>query len=123
MNICVPSDSNHGKKSRLFDHFGSAPYFTIYNQDTDELDIVSNRNEHHEHDQCNPISIISAHKVKAIICPGMGRRAVMALENAGIQIYLAQSATVEECLREFSENKLRVITPEEACAGRGHSRR
>jgi len=120
MKICIPTASNQGKESRLFDHFGSAPYFTLYHSDTGELEIVSNQNEHHAHGQCNPVSMISSHHVEAVICRGMGRRAILALQNAGITVYLSRSVTAEECLREFEENKLAVITPEEACPGHSH---
>lgn len=43
MKICILTATDHGKESILFDHFGSAPYFIVYNQDSEELEIVSNR--------------------------------------------------------------------------------
>ena len=119
MKICIPSESNEGKSSRLSGHFGSAPFFTIYNPDTEELDVISNLNEHHQHGQCRPLSIIGAQKINAIICRGMGRRAVQAIDDVGIKVYISTAATVDQSLTEFQEQKLAVMDLEGACRGHG----
>jgi predicted Fe-Mo cluster-binding NifX family protein len=119
MKICIPSESNEGKSSRLSDHFGSAPFFTIYNPDTGELDIVSNLNEHHQHGQCHPLSIIGVQNINAIICRGMGRRAVQALVDAGIKVYISTANTVGQSLTEFQEQKLAMMDLDGACRGHG----
>jgi predicted Fe-Mo cluster-binding NifX family protein len=119
VKICIPSESGGGKSSPLSGHFGSAPFFTIYDPDTSEFDVISNHNEHHQHGQCHPLSIMGKQNIDVIICRGMGRRAVQALDNAGIKVYISNAVTVDQCLREFNKNKLVVMDLDGACRGHG----
>jgi predicted Fe-Mo cluster-binding NifX family protein len=119
MKICIPSQTNEGKTSQLNGHFGSAPYFTLYDSETHEYQVISNTNAHHSHGQCHPLSVIGIDNIDALICHGMGRRAIQILHNAGIKVYLSNALTVEESLSEFRENKLEVIDMQGACRGHG----
>jgi predicted Fe-Mo cluster-binding NifX family protein len=119
MKICIPSQTKEGKTSQLNGHFGSAPYFTLYDSDTHEYQIISNSNAHHSHGQCHPLSVIGIQNIDALICRGMGRRAIQILQNAGIKVYLSHASTVEESLKEFQDNKLEIMDMEGACRGHG----
>ena len=119
MKICIPGELGGGKSSPLSGHFGSAPFFTIYDPDTSEFNVISNHNEHHQHGQCHPLSIIGTQNIDVIICRGMGRRAIQALDNAGIKVYISKAVTVDQCVREFNENKLVVMDLDGACRGHG----
>lgn len=119
MRICIPSESGEGKTSKLNGHFGSAPYFTVYDLESGEYRIISNTNTHHEHGQCHPLSVIGVQNIDAIICRGMGRRAVQTLDNAGIKVYISNAQTVEESLKEFQDDQLEVMDIEGACRGHG----
>ncbi len=54
MKICIPTETGEGKNAQVYGHFGSAPYFTIYDTDAQSIEIVDNANSHHEHGTCNP---------------------------------------------------------------------
>ena len=34
MKICIPVETSSGMKSLVYGHFGSAPYFAIYDMET-----------------------------------------------------------------------------------------
>jgi predicted Fe-Mo cluster-binding NifX family protein len=119
MKICIPSESGNGKISLIYGHFGSAPFFTLYDPDNGEYQVISNSNDHHEHGQCHPLSVIGVQNIDAIICRGMGRRAVQTLDNAGIKVYVSHAQTVEQSLKEFQDNKLEVLDMQGACRGHG----
>ena len=119
MKVCIPSESDEGKISKINGHFGSAPYFTLYDLENNKYQIIANTNVHHRHGQCHPLSVIGVQNIKAIICRGMGHRAVQTLRNAGIKVYISNAATVEQCLKEFRENKLEVMDLQGACRGHG----
>lgn len=37
MKICMPTEPNNGLSSKVCDHFGSAPFFTVYDTDNSAL--------------------------------------------------------------------------------------
>lgn len=119
MKICLPTTGKGGLNETVFEHFGSAKYFTIYDTDTKTIQIVENDNEHHSHGMCQPLGAISKYNIDAVLSGGMGRRAVQLLNDGGIKVYLMQGSTVSEAIKNFEENKLTELTFENACGGHG----
>jgi predicted Fe-Mo cluster-binding NifX family protein len=116
----MPTVGNNGLTEMVFDHFGSAPFFTIYNTETKAIDVLSNNNQHHNHGTCQPVSVISNQNIDAILTNGMGRRAVQMLNDSGIRVYLLQGNTVKEAVDLFESKSLTELTLENACGGHGH---
>ncbi|MBD3331870.1 hypothetical protein GF356_03385, partial [candidate division GN15 bacterium] len=119
MLLCVPTKGSGGKEDVVHEHFGSAPYFTLYNSGTDEVTVLENRNAGHDHGTCHPMNQLQHHKLDAIICGGMGRRAIEALSAEGIKVYMAESPSVGEALEACLEGRLSEIDPAKACRGHG----
>ena len=46
MRILIPVLENRGKESRVSPHFGRAPYFALYDSETEKLEIIENKSEH-----------------------------------------------------------------------------
>jgi len=120
MIVCFPTQDSAGFSAVLFGHFGSAPFFTIVNSETNEVETISNRNEHHQHGNCTPMQSLQGKNIGAIICRGMGRRAVQALNDAGIMVYIGEGNTVEYSLQKFRDNQLTPLTVDGVCQGHGH---
>lgn len=117
MKICLPTSGNKGLKEMVFNHFGSAKFFTIYDTEKQTLEVIENANEHHDHGTCHPLGAIEGHNVDAILSGGMGRRAVQMLNEGGIKVYLMEGNTVSEAIKNFEENKLTELTFDNACSG------
>ena len=47
MRICIPAETDAGLKAKINAHFGSAPYFIIYDTDKETLEVINNSNQHH----------------------------------------------------------------------------
>jgi predicted Fe-Mo cluster-binding NifX family protein len=77
--------------------------------------LVSNDNQYHLHGKCNPISTITSKKVEAVVCRGMGARAMQALKTLGIGAYLIDSTTVEETIDCFEQNMVEEMTLKNSC--------
>lgn len=117
MRICIPTNG----ESKVFGHFGSAPYFYIYDSETSATELVSNNNSSHEHGNCNPIQAIGAHNVNAVVVGGMGQRALLGLNNLGIKVFRAENmASVSQVLQDFHSGNLRIMTMEDSCREHGH---
>lgn len=119
MRLCIPTETNEGRNSQVYGHFGSAPYFTIYDTDKDSVEVVANNNQHHSHGTCHPMGVLNGKKINAVVCGGMGARAVQLLNDAGIKAYRADASTVEEIIKKLKDKKLEEITVENACAQHG----
>lgn len=119
MKICLPTVGNKGLKESVHNHFGSAGYFTIYDTDSEELNVVENTNQHHSHGACQPLNALAGHDVDAILTSGMGARAVNLLNEGGVKVYLLDGATVEEAIKKFKAGELKELTIDSACSGHG----
>ena len=119
MRICIPTQSDQGLAAIPYGHFGSAPYFTLVNIDTNEVEVVSNRGAQHEHGQCHPLRWLSAHRFDAVVCRGMGRRALAMLNQEGVEVLVTEAPTVSAVVRAVSGGEATRLTAAHACQG-GH---
>lgn len=119
MKICLPTMGKGGLNEQVFNHFGSATCFTIYDTKTKELEVIENDNQHHTHGTCQPLSAIAGYDVDVVLTSGMGRRAVELMNQGGVKVYLLEGETVEEAVQKFTAGELRELTVNDACGGHG----
>jgi predicted Fe-Mo cluster-binding NifX family protein len=115
MRICIPTETNDGKAAQVYGHFGSAPYFTIYDTDKDTIETIDNANQHHSHGMCQPMGSLIGKKIDIVVCGGMGGRAVQKLNEGGIKTYRAIAGTVKDIVGQFTKGGLEEITVQNAC--------
>ena len=115
MKICIPTETDLGKVAKVYSHFGSAPYFTIYDTEKDDCQTIDNSNQHHIHGTCNPIDVLASKDIDAVICTGMGMRAIQRLNEAGIRAYKTSGDNVREIIEKYRATELEEITVEDAC--------
>jgi predicted Fe-Mo cluster-binding NifX family protein len=123
MKICIPTEDDNGLDSRLYGHFGSAPYFALADTESGFVYIKANGGRQHPHGQCAPIEYVDVGRTDAVVCLGMGKRALASLESGGVAVLVTSEDTVRGVIAEAREGKLRNLTTEEACGGHGHSHR
>jgi predicted Fe-Mo cluster-binding NifX family protein len=116
MKICIPTLTNTGLDAQVHGHFGSAPYFTLVDTANQAVETVSNTNAHHAHGMCHPLGVLEGRHIDAVVCSGMGGRAVQKLNLAGIKAFRAAAGTVEEIIRQVNQGGLEEITVHNACA-------
>jgi predicted Fe-Mo cluster-binding NifX family protein len=121
MLTCIPTNGNAGLKDTVSDHFGSASFFTLYNNETDDIVVIENRNAHHSHGTCHPMNQLAKHKIDCVVCSGMGRRAIEALNFESIKVYKSESQIVEEIIAEIKSDSLSEMDPLKSCHGRGQN--
>lgn len=119
MRICVPTENKEGLNGKVYGHFGSAKYFTIYDTDKKTVTVVDNTNAHHSHGMCHPIEVLGTGSMDVVICQGMGARAVQKLNEANIRACRASGDTVAEIIDKYEKGELSEITPQNACAQHG----
>jgi len=117
--ILIPTQDSEGKVVAA--HFGRAPYFTVIDLDehgnTIEIMIHPNTGEHsggkgHAHDN------VLQHQPQAIIVQGMGPRGIMNFQSKNIAVLRANSSSVEDLVRAYTQKQLDELT--EGCAEAHH---
>ncbi|MFA6349435.1 MAG: NifB/NifX family molybdenum-iron cluster-binding protein [Candidatus Omnitrophota bacterium] len=119
MKICIPTETNEGKNAKVYGHFGSAPFFTIYDTEKDSIEIINNANQHHAHGMCQPMNALVGKSVDVVVTGGMGARAVQKLNEGRIKAYQAIPGTVADIISQFIKGGLEEITVQNACAQHG----
>lgn len=120
MKLCIPVLEDKGLDSRISEHFGSSPFFLLFDSESKAANCIANSNQHHSHGQCQPMHVLAGYKPNAVVCRGMGQGAVAKLNAAGIKTYLGKGQTARELIDEFTAGRLPVLTPDKACAHHGH---
>jgi predicted Fe-Mo cluster-binding NifX family protein len=117
MKICFPVQTNEGLSSTVYNHFGSAPIFLIYDTNTSNFSVVQNRDEHHQKGACNPTKALDNQQVDAIVVGGIGAGALTRLNQMGIRVHRAQAGTIVENMSLFNANGLPELTVQGCCGG------
>jgi predicted Fe-Mo cluster-binding NifX family protein len=123
MKICVPTEDSQGLESRLYGHFGSAPFLALVDTETESVEMLENSGHHRDHGQCTPVDRIDADKTDAVMCQGMGRRAIASFKQVGVDVLVTSAVTLRDAIAEVRDGKLRKLTEREACGGRGDGHR
>ena len=116
MNVCIPVDQPQDGASSVCAHFGSAPAFLIVNTDVGTYRTVVTAGHH----MCGAIGTFQKENVESVIVGGIGMGALHRLAAAGIQVFAAQHATVDENLAALKAGQLPVMSLDGACAHHGH---
>ena len=114
MKVCIPTVGDKGLDDIVGEHFGRVPTYTIVNLDTDEVKVVPNIS-HHMGGQGNPPEIMVREGVNAMICHGLGRRAIAMFEEFGIDVYIGASGTVKDAVEAFKQGTLQKASEGDAC--------
>lgn len=117
MRICVPTETDEGVRAAVSRHFGKAPYFSVIDSTTGQIEAVPNGHVDHQHGQCDPVGQLSKLHPHAVVVAGIGGTALGRLAAAGIPTYLTSASTLEGVLSQVRSGGLKEIEPKEACSG------
>ncbi|MBU5484620.1 NifB/NifX family molybdenum-iron cluster-binding protein [Clostridium sp. MSJ-11] len=121
MKVCIPVKENKGLDSVAFNHFGSAPFFLIYDLEKEEVKVIENGDLHHEHGMCQPLKAIGGEDIDAILVGGIGAGALMKLSNQGIKVYKVSKDTLAQNIELLKRNELPEFSANHSCNHHGCS--
>ncbi|HCY86979.1 MAG TPA: diguanylate cyclase [Desulfobacteraceae bacterium] len=119
MKLCFPVKTDKGLESNIFGHFGSAPFFVVFNTEDTSLFTIDNQDLGHIHGQCNPMKALDGQVVDAVIVGGIGAGAIRGLNNKGITVYRAGDGNIKANIELFRDKKLSEMTMAHTCGGHG----
>jgi len=117
MKICFPVDSNEGLNSEIYNHFGSASSFIIFDTKLNSFEVVSNKDLGHQHGNCSPIKALDGKSVDSIVVGGIGAGAINKLNNMGIKVYKAATASIGANIKLLENNEILELGSKGACSG------
>lgn len=106
MKVCIPVKENKGVESIPYNHFGSAPYFIIYDTESKEIKTIENGDLNHAHGMCQPLKALSGEKVDVVLVGGIGAGAINKLKDQGIKVCRVVEGTIEENIELLKKDKL-----------------
>ncbi|MEA4827894.1 MAG: NifB/NifX family molybdenum-iron cluster-binding protein [Clostridium sp.] len=106
MKVCIPVKENKGVESIPYNHFGSAPYFIIYDTESKEIKTIENGDLNHAHGMCQPLKALSGEKVDVVLVGGIGAGAINKLKSQSIKVCRVVEGTIEENIELLKEDKL-----------------
>lgn len=116
MRVCIPVQENKGLESIAYNHFGSAPFFLIYDTESKETKAIENGDLHHAHGMCQPLKALGGEKIDAILVGGIGAGALTKLNNKGIKVYRVENGSVDQNIQSLQQNKLAEFTVNNSCS-------
>jgi predicted Fe-Mo cluster-binding NifX family protein len=117
MRICVPTSTDAGLTAPVHGHFGSAPFFTLVDEDGGNLKVIPNQNDHSQHGMCSPLGKLQGEEFDAMVVAGMGRRAMQAIQASGAKVLLAAGPTIQANLDALKAGTLGEMPGDHACEG------
>ncbi|BDU50361.1 NifB/NifX family molybdenum-iron cluster-binding protein [Haliovirga abyssi] len=110
MRIAITA-KGEGLKSMVDDRFGRCENFVIFDTETKETTTVDNDAKNESGGAGGKaVRILSLNKVDVVIAPELGPKATEGLKAFEIKAYKkGNSATVEEAINNYNENKLEEI--------------
>jgi predicted Fe-Mo cluster-binding NifX family protein len=114
MRISVPSMGNRGLDEHVGEHFGRVPTYTIFDTETEQVEVIPNTSEHMG-GRGYPPELLSKAGVNVMVCGGLGRRAIMMFEQMGIHVYVGARGTVRDAIQMYRSGSLEEATDENAC--------
>lgn len=106
MKYLISSDGN-SLESNVSSHFGRAPFFLVYDDETKALEVKTNG------DGVDPHLVIrdtAKAGVKKMICGGIGPHAYQVAERFKVEVCITSGIPVADAVRLAAEGKLPVTT-------------
>jgi predicted Fe-Mo cluster-binding NifX family protein len=116
MKLCIPSLGEGGLDADVSPHFGRAPTFTMYETETEAVEVVENDGKHRGGSEAPPV-LIAREGADALVCANLGRKAVDRFCANDIEVYSNAAGTVREAIQAWEAGELTDATTEDEPCG------
>ncbi|MBY9002004.1 MAG: NifB/NifX family molybdenum-iron cluster-binding protein [Candidatus Heimdallarchaeota archaeon] len=113
MKYAIPITENKNWDSPVGEHFGRVPLYAIWDQETNTLDIIPNESNHFG-GVGMPAEFLAT-KSNAIICSGIGARAIDLCNQLGLDLYIGATDTIRVTIDLLTSGKLTKASRKDGC--------
>jgi predicted Fe-Mo cluster-binding NifX family protein len=114
MKVAIPTNGNNGMDEAVAEHFGRAATYTIVDTQTNMVRTIPNTSSHMGGTGYPP-ELLAREGAEALLCRGLGRRAIQMFEELGIKVYIGASGSVNDTVILFHNGALQQATEDTAC--------
>lgn len=116
MKVAIPYEDG-----QIFQHFGKTTGFKIYDIDNQNKEIAGSEVVPTDSSGHGYMSqFLKDHGVSAVVCGGIGQKAVLALQEAGIDVYSGAAGSTDTAAQSLLHGEL-VKNEGEPCAEKDHA--
>ncbi|WP_440952821.1 NifB/NifX family molybdenum-iron cluster-binding protein [Methanococcoides sp. FTZ1] len=105
MKIAIPSTEKGALEDDVDLHFGKAATYTIYDSETEEVEVMENTSVH-VGGKGFPHELLVKAGVDIVLCSGVGQKIVDLLNKNDIDIFVGADGTVQEAIDSWRSGKL-----------------
>jgi predicted Fe-Mo cluster-binding NifX family protein len=105
VKACIPVAKDHGMKSVVFPHFGSAPCFLVVDTETRALTAHPNPAAS-QRGRCHALDALGDERVDLAVVGNIGGGAMDRFRAAGVAVYRTGTATVGEVVGALAAGAL-----------------
>ncbi len=114
MKYAIPIDTNDNLDSIVGQHFGHVPFFAIWDDENDEIEIIENRSNH-KGGVGLPMEFL-APSCDGVLLKGAGAKAVQIGKQLGLHIYMGADGTVKDTIQKFKDGTLFSASEDDGCS-------
>lgn len=114
MKYAIPIIDKNDRSSLVGEHFGRVPFYGIWDDENDSLEIIPNESNHFG-GVGMPAEFLAS-KSEAIICKGIGRKAIELCSELGVTLYVGAADTIQETIDLLKSGKLKRADQKDGCA-------
>lgn len=114
MKIGIPSMGEKGLDEEVGEHFGRVPTYTIVDLTTQDVKVITNTSNHMGGEGYPP-EILKREGVGAMVCKGLGRRAISLFEQMGIDVYIGAYGSVRDTVEAFKQGRVQLASMTDGC--------
>ena len=112
--VCVPTAGRGGLDDAVGEHFGRVPSYTIFDTETQTMNVIDNTSEHAGGSGL-PADILSELGIDVLLCRGAGRRALSIFGEKGIEVCVGVDGTAGEAIYAWKAGNLTGASDADAC--------
>lgn len=122
MRIAVSSESKNGLDGIVAEHFGRCPAFVLVDVEKGVIGAVTSIDNpfYPNHEPGQVPNFIAAQGARVMVTGGMGGRAIMFFQQAGIEAVTGASGTVRQAVEAYLGGRLQSAAPCRESVEHGH---
>ncbi len=119
MKIVFPTESKDGFGAKIAEHFGRCQTYTFLDEKGSIAEVIANTSEHMGGTGLPP-KLMKKHGANALVCRGIGPKAISLCNELGINVFICKASTVRGAFDEWKQSRAKEAEMEDSCGHWGH---
>ncbi len=113
MKLAIPTETRDGLDAVICPHFGRAPSYVIWDEESDTIEIIDNKSNHFGGTGM-PAEFLAKHS-DGVICGGIGSRAISLCAQLKYKVFTGAEGTVKETIENYKKGLIKEANLGDGC--------